>query len=334
MSELAATVEPLAVPGKCSRWAVRLGRFTLKFSRCPGAQLLFGYWRRQALARGAQRIVIHSRSGIKIDGLYIPAGVRRKWSNRPAWTDGRRDYLPAKPFAELHPQIPIVMVHGWLQTKELHLPRAFAWARQGHPVYLFDLRGHGCTQGSVCTYSQRERQDLKEILDELESHGRLPGGKVLTYGHSLGAAVVLQHAALDERVQAVIACAPFASFPQAIDSYRRCYRAPLSKAWVESGFLQAARELGFDLTDTLTQRAVEHLRCPMLIVVGKRDRNVPMREHAQKLYEAKTHGARAFHVVERANHFSLHYRHWPTMETAIQQFLSTHGQVASASPVE
>ncbi len=72
---------------------------------------------------------------------------------------------------------------------------------QGFEVVAYDSRAHGQSDGTMCTYGIRERQDLRRVI------ATIPAGPVILVGSSLGAAVAIQTASVEPRVSGVVAVA-------------------------------------------------------------------------------------------------------------------------------
>src|SRR5699024_9779524 len=123
-------MRPLSSIGKTLKnWpAAALAAFVLRCSNWPGRQLAGFRFRRASQKQGAQGFSAHSKDGTKLAGWYMPA-----------------NHLDAAPDKDAKERPAIIMMHGWLEIKELHFQRARRLARRGHDVILFDHRGHGAS---------------------------------------------------------------------------------------------------------------------------------------------------------------------------------------------
>ena len=119
----------------------------------------------------------------------------------------------------------VLVLHGIRSEKVWFVGLAQRIAAQGFRAVLADLPGHGRSSGDWLRYGVREANDLSALLTELAKSGRLaePVGVV---GVSYGAATGIQLAAVDSRVRAVVAIAPFSSLEEVVPDYFRHY-APL-----------------------------------------------------------------------------------------------------------
>ncbi|CAA9583571.1 MAG: hypothetical protein AVDCRST_MAG88-3640, partial [uncultured Thermomicrobiales bacterium] len=98
----------------------------------------------------------------------------------------------------------IVVVHGRNGVRDDAsiglLPIARALLGAGYNVLLFDLRGHGESEGERYSLGWYERRDVKGALDWAEGRGF---SRIGIYGFSMGGATVLLTAAEDPRPAAV-----------------------------------------------------------------------------------------------------------------------------------
>jgi len=95
----------------------------------------------------------------------------------------------------------------------------------GYGVVMMDARAHALSEGPMATYGWLERTDTRAIVDALESseHPR----HLFALGESMGAGIALQSAAIEPRIEAVVAEAAFASLREASYDYAGLRRSPL-----------------------------------------------------------------------------------------------------------
>lgn len=286
--------------GQPARAAVHIGRATLRAGgMIPGRGVLGRVWRAQSEKRGGRPFFVRAGDGTRIAAWFSPAHVEAK---------------------DREKRLPVVMSHGWCEIKELHFRRAWRLNAQGHDVVLFDHRGHGRSGGTFVTFGVRERHDLAAVANEAIDQRLINGDRFITFGFSLGAAVVIQHASIDPRVAAVVAMAPYVDFRQAVLSFRDCLAPWIREEWLLPGFERATKEVDFALDEASTLRAIERIEQPMLLIEGGRDRHLPAADHTQKLLPAKTRGRVDVIRIDDAAHGNLCRRTWPELDTAIAKF--------------
>ncbi len=281
-----------------SKIATCLAGLVLRGGRYPGRALVASTYRRAARLRRSHRFTVTAGDGVKLDACYLPA------------------------VNHSHGRLTVVILHGWLEIKELYLERALRLNGQGHGVVVFDHRAHGCSEGDVSTFGVREHIDTTNVIDTAGALG-MATERVITMGHSMGGATALQHAAIDSRVAGVVAFAPFLSFEQAIESFRQAWVPWIDRGWVRRGFDSAVGAAGFDASESDALEAMRQLQIPVMLVEGGLDRNLPPVHHTRPLAAAKADGKLEIFTVAQATHYTLPRQTWPGLDDAIERFCTT-----------
>jgi len=95
----------------------------------------------------------------------------------------------------------IVMVHGWTSSRREPYDKSQYLHAAGYNILVFDLRGHGRSDGSHTTMGWKEPDDVRAAVGKAAS---LDPGPIALLGYSIGAATAIEEAATDPRVAAVI----------------------------------------------------------------------------------------------------------------------------------
>ena len=294
-------------PTQASRSATVLGRAILRTAAYPGRRLVGTFHRKHSRRLGGRRFAVHTRDGERLDAWFSP-----RMEGRPA-------------------RLPVVICHGWMQTKEAHFRQAWWLNRIGHDVVLFDHRMHGRSSGRVVTFSVREREDLADVIEAATQRNML-GPRFVTLGFSMGAATVLQHARQEPRVAGVVALAPFSDLLQAVDSFRKRILPFVGREWLLRGFEQAAIEAGFNTGQARTVEAMGEINVPILLIEGSRDRTLPPDRHTRLLAEARD-DVQMFRV-DQAGHCTLCRRPWPGLKRTIARFCRDAAREPDGSPAD
>ena len=197
----------------------------------------------------------------------------------------------------------VLLFHGVADNRMGVLEHALILLRAGYSVTLMDTRAHGESEGPIATYGWLERQDTRTIVDALiaDEHPE----HIFALGESMGAGIALQSAAIDPRIEAVVAEAPFASLREASYDYAGLQKFPwLGKtifapgAWV---MLARGQSLaGFPAADVSPEHAVAARAFPVLLICDTQDTTLPCR-HAERIYAA-ARGPKSLWVVPNAFH--------------------------------
>jgi len=119
-------------------------------------------------------------------------------------------YLPHSQTASgKHPAI--VMAHGWSATKEMYLDNfARRFARAGFVVLAFDYRFLGASEGEPRGqfFPADQEEDYRNAITWVSLQPQVDPSRIGIWGTSYSGAHVLQIAAFDRRVKAVVAQVP------------------------------------------------------------------------------------------------------------------------------
>jgi pimeloyl-ACP methyl ester carboxylesterase len=217
----------------------------------------------------AERDVIQTDDGLRLAAWFIP-----------------RAGAPA-----------LILLHGYPAEKADLLPLASALAPH-FAMLLVDQRYFGASEGRATTLGFRERDDLKRMIDFLESRGATSVG---VFGFSLGGAVALLTAAEDPRIRAIVAYAPFADLrvlAQDLYGWMSVARYP----FVQAMLLWSRLLFGADITRPSPVEAAGRLQIPILLVHSRQDEQISFR-HAERLRAALANNPRAeFDFMDRGRH--------------------------------
>ena len=185
---------------------------------------------------------------------------------------------------------------GMLGAAELLLRHDFS-------LVMMDARAHGKSGGEIATYGWKERFDTVAITRALCSTERVR--HLFAFGTSMGGAIALQSAAVEPRIEAVVAEAPFASLREVSYDYAGLEVSPLlgKTLFRPAAFFtmrEAAQAGQFDPDDVSPEKAAAQRPFSVLLICGTRDRTIPCR-HAQRIYRAGL-GPKQLWIVEGAEH--------------------------------
>jgi alpha-beta hydrolase superfamily lysophospholipase len=178
----------------------------------------------------------------------------------------------------------VVLLHGVADNRTGMSSHAALFLRHGYSVLMPDSRAHGTSDGSVATYGLLERGDVRTWLDWLiaQEHPRC----TFALGESMGAAILIQTLAEENRFCAAVAEGSFSSFREI--GYHRLGQQ-LGLGWpfsqimgmtllrpaLEFGFLWARLRYGFDLTTAEPASSIKKTQTPVLLIQGYFDENIP-----------------------------------------------------------
>jgi len=166
-------------------------------------------------------------------------------------------------------------------------------------ILMFDLRGHGSSEGDKVSGGYFERWDVLGAFDYLLKRGVNPD-QIGLMGFSMGAATSILAAAEEPRITAVAADSPFANASDLIA--REAARKTPFPAWLTPVFIPASKLMakgiyGIDIGELAPERAVTELDYPILVIHGTADERIPWQQ-GQRVVDAAQEGSLIWLVPE------------------------------------
>lgn len=242
--------------------------------------------------REAETAAMLRRTGATKEDFVVraPDGTElRGWKVRPASPTG--DWL--------------LLFHGVSDNRTGNLGHAEFLLRHGYSLVMMDLRAHGESGGDMATYGWKERYDTVAITNALYATEHLR--HLYALGVSMGAAIALQSAAVEPRIEAVVAEDPFANMREVAYDYAGLHESPLLgktmfRPAVITGMRAVKKEGGFNPEDVSPEKAVAARPFAVLVICGTRDHTIPCR-HAERIYKS-ARGYKELWIVQGAQHAS------------------------------
>jgi uncharacterized protein len=240
--------------------------------------------------RAAQTERMLLRTGAAKEGFSVraPDGIElRGWKVRPPAPNG--DW--------------VLLLHGISDNRTGTLGPAEFLLRHGYSVVMMDSRAHGQSGGEIATFGWKERYDTVAITSSLYDSENVR--HLAALGISMGAAIALQSAAVDPRIEAVVAEDPFADLREVSYDYAGLEFSPLlGKTLFRPGSIVAIHEMGalggFDPDAVSPEKAVAARPFPVLLICGTEDHRIPCR-HAERIYQSAA-GPKQLWIVQGAGH--------------------------------
>jgi uncharacterized protein len=197
----------------------------------------------------------------------------------------------------------VLVFHGVADNRFGVLEHARVLLLGGYNVVMMDSRAHGASEGSMATYGWLERNDTRAIVDTLEAaeHPR----HLFALGESMGAGIALESAAVEPRIEGVVAESAFANLTEAAYDYAGLRRYPwLGKtllspfAWVV--VYRSQMLAGFPAAQVAPEKSVASRAFPVLLICDGEDVALPCR-HTESIYAAAS-GPKQMWIVPHAFH--------------------------------
>jgi uncharacterized protein len=197
----------------------------------------------------------------------------------------------------------ILLFHGVGDNRIGVLDHALVLLSAGYDVAMMDSRAHGESGGAMATYGWIERHDTQSIVDVLEAteHPR----HLFALGESMGAGIALQSAAIEPRIEAVVAEASFANLREASYDYAGLRRSPwLGKTLFAPGtwtmIYRAEHIANLPAAEVSPVKAVALRPFPVFLICDAKDVALPCR-HTKMIFDAAI-GRKEMWIVPDAYH--------------------------------
>jgi len=178
----------------------------------------------------------------------------------------------------------VITCHGLYSSKdsEKYVNIARRFCGEGFAVLRFDFRGCGESGGLFEDTSITGRtKDLEDALDFVQEQGCESVGVM---GSSLGGTVAVLTAAKDRKIRALVTWAT----PCRLDEL------------FQGEVIKGLEKLRQDVSRYNVAKTVNNIHCPILIIHGSLDKQVPL-SHAEVLYE-NANEPKNIKIIEDADH--------------------------------
>jgi uncharacterized protein len=209
---------------------------------------------------GLEFVSVHltGSDGVKLAGWYIPS------RNRAA----------------------IILQHGYQSDRTEMLFPGEMLARHGYGLLMLDQRSRGASDGDVFTFGKYEVRDIEAAYQYLVQQPDVDRQRIGSLGDSMGASVVLLHAAENPGIKAVVADSAMVSMQDEIETGVRFFTGlpPFPFAPLIQWF--AERRIGFPVSEIAPIDRIRSISPrPVFLLQGGRDTVIPS-DSGQRLYDA------------------------------------------------
>lgn len=190
--------------------------------------------------------------------------VRDQATGRPLRLAGW--WIPASPGSRQT----ALLIHGYADAKVGAIAFAPLLNQLDFNILAIDLRAHGDSAGRFCTAGFFERDDLNQVINQLQAEHPNQTERLILFGISLGASVAAATAAMRTDIDALILESPFPSYERVVTNHTRLLNLPAGRM-LKTALTIAQRISGADFAQVRLIDQVPRITCPVLTIVGGDD---------------------------------------------------------------
>jgi len=165
----------------------------------------------------------------------------------------------------------VIVLHGWGGNSADMLPIGPGLVASGFHVLFLDARKHGLSDDEDFMSLPRFAEDLITAINMVNGREDVTG--IAVVGHSVGAAATIYAAAMDGRIDAVVAVA---SFAHPAEMMRENFRFPALVTWALLEVVE--RMIGHNYDDIAPRNRVADIAAPVMLMHGDADSVIPIRD--------------------------------------------------------
>lgn len=216
----------------------------------------------------------------------------------------------------------IFLLHGIASCKSTMLKTALLLTASGFNCVVYDSRANGESGGVNCTFGYYEKKDLSAYLDSLQFRYQ-DSGPYGALGNSLGAVVLIQTMAEDERIICGIAESPFANLREIIhDYFSRMYYLRIN--WIPDKALKYSEKIAnFKVDSVAPALSAFDIIHPVMIVHGLVDEHISYK-YGKEVFKNLKSQNKKWYPIPDGSHDNLAQIGGSKLDSAILKYFSEY----------
>lgn len=189
-------------------------------------------------------------------------------------------------YVPTHNGAAIMAQHGYKGDRRGLLEEAEMLASHGYGVLLTTVRAHDRSEGEVISFGYLEMQDLEAWYQYLVARPEVDPQRIGILGNSLGGSLVIQYAAQNPEIRAVVAHSAFSSLDDTVATSVEAFTGLPPFPFAPAIVFWAEQAVGFDSAGISAKSWIGEISPrPVLLLHGGAD-TVISAESGELLYQA------------------------------------------------
>jgi fermentation-respiration switch protein FrsA (DUF1100 family) len=220
----------------------------------------------------------------------------------------------------------VVLQHGHRTHRLSMLRYAPIFWKRGCHVLTVDARRHGDSPAEFATWGFHEKYDILEFASLFSKAVDIPQNKIALYGESLGGAIALQAASLEESQFAfVVTDSAFHDLPTILKERAAQLYTQGILAFAPLAFRIAGWRAGFSVeNDVAPSRAAQKIKVPVLLIHSLAD-EFTKSYHSEEIFRNLSQKEKQLNLTDWGAQHSRSVDTRPEeYEEIVSQFVETH----------
>jgi len=265
------------------------------------------------------RSLNHDSLAIQSPAFFNPSSLGMKYENFDVQSPGGITLSGWYVSAEDADANTILLLHDLSQSKINYLNMMKQMHDRGLNVCAIDMRAHGTSGGDEFSPGIIAVSDIKNVVDALIK--KTETNHVAIFGAGIGAAVAIQVASVDDRIEALIAQSPFDNFSDYVDRY-------VKRKWNYMGFFlhvvlnrKLEKQLQYEVKALDLSAVVKYVKTPTLFICGSND-EISLPSETYAVYDSSGSKEKNLILVKKAMHNNIEQTGGADYYNAIAQFIA------------
>lgn len=197
----------------------------------------------------------------------------------------------------------LILTHGWSTNLSIFFPIVKFLHNSGFDMFLYDSRGHGNSESDNPITLKKMAADISAAIDYACIKFKSANLPIAILGHSMGASAAILAASNDNRIEKIIACAPFSDPKLIIKRHIKSNKIPLG-IFIKLVFYFIQRWIGTTIDNIAPINRINYIEKDILLVHGLKDTLIPYTDTIS-LRNASTSKKTSLLKVENRGHFDI-----------------------------